>query len=228
LAHNYHYDRAYGPSMHRVLARIRDGENWRQITTEAFSGQGSFGNGAAMRAAPLGAFFSADLEAVVAQAARSAEVTHAHPEGICGAIAVAVAAAQAVRFGTSGARPSAAEFLSHIISYLPETEVRSKLCRAQSITTLSAQQFAVLVLGNGIEMSAQDTVPYALWCAAHCLDDYPEALWLAVRAGGDRDTICAIVGGVVACYVGLSGIPEAWLSRRESLPKGYLPEAHIQ
>jgi ADP-ribosylglycohydrolase len=94
--------------------------------------------------------------------------------------------------------------------------VRSKLRRAQSITSTNAQQFAVSVLGNGSESAGQ------------CLDDYPEALWLAVRAGGDRDTICAIVGGVVACYVGLSGIPEAWLSRRESLPKGYLPEAHIQ
>jgi ADP-ribosylglycohydrolase len=105
--------------------------------------------------------------------------------------------------------------------------VRSKLRRAQSITTTNAQQFAVSVLGNGREMSAQDTVPYALWCAAQCLDDYPEALWLAVRAGGDRDTICAIVGGVVASYVGLHGIPEAWLSRREPLPNWHLPEAKL-
>jgi hypothetical protein len=50
---------------------------------------------------------------------------------------------------------------------------------------------------------------------------------LAVRAGGDRDTICAIVGGVVASYVGLHGIPEAWLSRREPLPNWHLPEAKL-
>jgi hypothetical protein len=57
---------------------------------------GSFGNGAAMRVAPLGAFFADQpLEVVCNQARLSAEVTHAHAEGIAGAIAVAVAAALA-------------------------------------------------------------------------------------------------------------------------------------
>ncbi len=46
-----------------------------------FSGLGSFGNGAAMRAAPLGAWFAGDVETVIQQAILSAEVTHAHPEG---------------------------------------------------------------------------------------------------------------------------------------------------
>jgi ADP-ribosylglycohydrolase len=60
-------------------------------------GKGSFGNGAAMRAAPIGAYFADDLEAAAENARRSADVTHAHPEAICGAIAVAIAAACAWR-----------------------------------------------------------------------------------------------------------------------------------
>ncbi len=59
FAEHYSYDRAYGPSMHRVLARILDGEPWQEVAVSMFEGQGSFGNGAAMRAAPLGAFFCA-------------------------------------------------------------------------------------------------------------------------------------------------------------------------
>jgi len=63
-----------------------------------------------------------------------------------------------------------------------------------------------------------DTVPLALWCAGERLDDYEEALWLTVSALGDRDTTCAIVGGVVAAYTGAGGIPGAWLRAREPLP----------
>ena len=61
-------------------------------------------------------------------------------------------------------------------------------------------------------------MPFALWCAARHLDDDEEALGLTVSGLGDRDTTCAIVGGIVACYVGEEGIPVAWLQAREPLP----------
>ena len=54
-----------------------------------------------MRVAPLGAYFADDLEMVRAQAVLAAEVTHAHPEGIAGAVAVALAAAWACRLRES-------------------------------------------------------------------------------------------------------------------------------
>ncbi|SEK14290.1 MULTISPECIES: ADP-ribosylglycohydrolase family protein [unclassified Variovorax] len=222
LARHYDYERAYGPSMHRVLARIRAGEDWRTVTNDAFEGQGSYGNGAAMRAAPIGAFFADDSAAVAEQAALSAAVTHAHPEGIAGAVAVALAAAQACRFRMAGQRPSHAQFLGGIVEQLAQGEVRSRLVRAQSMDRVASLDFPVSVLGNGMAMSAQDTVPFALWCCGQALDNYQDALWLAVGAGGDRDTLCAIVGGVVACFVGAQGIPADWLERREVLPEWHL------
>jgi ADP-ribosylglycohydrolase len=221
LAQHYDYNRAYGPSMHRVLGRIRDGENWRQVAASTFGEQGSWGNGAAMRAAPIGAFFGPNLELAAEQAERSAEVTHSHPEGIIGAVAVAIASAEAVSLSASGTPPSLQSFLGCIIDLLPQSEVRSKLVRAQSISKPSSLQFAIAVLGNGRRLSAPDTVPFALWCCSQHMDNYSEALWLAVSAGGDRDTICAIVGGVVASFVGTSGIPETWRRSRESLPAWY-------
>jgi ADP-ribosylglycohydrolase len=222
FAERYSYDRAYGPSMHRALARIRDGEDWRAVAADGFGGQGSFGNGAAMRAAPSGAFFMDDLADVVEQAALSAEPTHMHPEGIAGAVAVALAAALAVRYRHSSRRPTHKEFINSIIDLLPASEVRSKLERAASISSASSRGFAVSILGNGVGMSAQDTVPYAIWCSSMCLDDFVEALWLAVDAGGDRDTLCAIVGSIVASYVGSEGIPDAWMRCREELPRWHL------
>jgi ADP-ribosylglycohydrolase len=220
LAHNYHYDRAYGPSMHRVLARIREGEAWRAVVSGSFGGQGSYGNGAAMRAAPIGAYFADDMTRVVEQAALSAEVTHTHPEGVAGVIAVAVAAA--VAWQSRGRALVFTEFLDAVAKHTPDSEVRSKLLRARAITQASSQWFAANTLGNGTEMAAQDTVPYALWCCAQSSDDYAEAMWLTIAAGGDRDTLCAIVGGVIAARLGAHAIPQEWVTRRETLPQWHL------
>lgn len=223
FAVRYSYDRAYGPSMHRVLARIAQGEDWREVTRSAFGGLGSFGNGAAMRAAPVGAFFHDDLARAVSEARASAEVTHAHPEAVSGAVAVSLAAAQACRFREQGDSISADVFLSGIIDRLPGGEVRSKLARGLDLHGVSSRTHASNLLGNGTTMAAQDTVPYALWCCAQSLEDYEQALWLALSAGGDRDTLCAIVGGVVACRVGIQGMPPSWLEAREPLPGWQIP-----
>ena len=68
-----------------------------------------------MRVAPLGAYFADALKTVVEQAQRSAEVTHAHPDGMAGAIAVAVAAAWAWRLRDRSAQPQRSEFLDLIL-----------------------------------------------------------------------------------------------------------------
>jgi ADP-ribosylglycohydrolase len=97
-------NRSYGPSMHRVLREIGAGRDWAAVTRGQFDGMGSWGNGAAMRVAPLGAWFAGDLDTVVTEAARSAAVTHAHPEAVAGAVAVAVAAANSSRRSPAGCR----------------------------------------------------------------------------------------------------------------------------
>ena len=50
--------RGYGRGACEILTAIRDGRPWRPVSTSAFRGMGSFGNGAAMRVAPLGAYFA--------------------------------------------------------------------------------------------------------------------------------------------------------------------------
>ena len=100
----------------------------------------------------------------------------------------------------------------------PRGEVHSQLRRARDLSDGAPVQTAVAVLGNGTGLSAQDTVPFTLWCAARHLDDYEAALWTTVSGFGDRDTTCAIVGGIVACHVGEAGIPTGWLQARELLP----------
>lgn len=195
--------RGYGPGAVVVLHRIRDGVPWREAATTAYRGEGSCGNGAAMRVAPLGAFFADDLDAVVSQAVLSAEVTHLHPEGVAGAVAVAVAAAV-----------PGPDLLDAVLDHLGDTQVRRGVVDARRLLGRSTAE-AAYELGNGSHSTAQDTVPFALWAAATHADDYRAAIVACVEAGGDMDTTAAMVGGIVACR---TGVPADWLALREPLP----------
>jgi ADP-ribosylglycohydrolase len=216
-----HYEprRGYGPAMMQWMPAVRGGVPWKTASRRLFGGQGSFGNGAAMRVAPIGAYFFGDRDAVTVHAAHSAEVTHAHAEAAAGAIAVAMAAALSTQSRLDGTRPDPREFLTQVLAYTPASEVRVGIERALELPSATSVRLAVEALGNGSRVSAQDTVPFSLWCAAHHLADYEEALWLTVSGLGDRDTTCAIVGGIVACHTGVEGIPAAWRQAREPLPE---------
>ncbi|MEI5522837.1 ADP-ribosylglycohydrolase family protein [Streptomyces brasiliscabiei] len=210
-------ERGYGPSMHGLLRGIREGADWRAVTTAQFGGQGSHGNGAAMRVAPLGAWFRDDLPLAAEQARLSALTTHAHPEAVAGAVAVAVAAALAAAHEGPDTPPRS-EFLREIAGHVPDSDVRSRLLVAANFSDRTSVRHAASVLGSGTLISAQDTVPFALWSAAGHLDDLTEALWQTVAGWGDRDTTCAIAGGVVAAHSGTAQVPDAWREAREAIP----------
>jgi len=218
FAEHYDWYRGYGPAMHGLLDRIERGDPWRAAAGELFEGRGSFGNGAAMRVAPVGGYFAEDLPRVVEHARRSAEVTHSHPEGIAGAIAVAVAAAWAWRLRGDREPVDPAGFIQHVLEHVPPGAVCEGLEYAYGLAPGTPPGTAADVLGNGSEATAQDTVPFTIWCAAQCLAEFEDALWLTAGGMGDVDTTCAIVGGIVALHTGVEGIPVAWRERREALP----------
>lgn len=190
---------------------------WRELIAAQFSGQGLFGNRAALLVAPLGAYFAGNSPRVVTQARLSATTTHTHPEAVAGAIAVAMAAALAWQYRASQQRPTCTEFLQHVLRFVPPGAVNRGLQLARELAPDTSAPTAASLLGRGSRASAQDTVPFVLWCAGQFLDDYEEALWQAASGLGDVDTICAIVGGIVVLYTGVEKIPEGWLRKRESL-----------
>ena len=208
-------DRGYGRMARRILEEIAVGTPWKEVSMQAF-GRGSFGNGAAMRVAPLGAYFSDDIHSVPELAAQSARVTHHHPEGIAGAIAVAVAAAVACDTRLRHRNDAVTSIWDASIELTPESTVRERIILARSMSSVSHQEAAV-VLGNGTEISAQDTVPFCIWNACRCLENYREAFISTVEVGGDCDTNSAIVGSIVSSYAGIGSIPDEWLRVREKL-----------
>ena len=219
FARHYDPERGYGHAMNALLTRLDTigAANWFEEAQELFNGEGSFGNGAAMRAAPVGAYFAYDLNLVVEHATLSAIATHCHPEGIAGAVAVAVAAAVAWRNRDATKRMDATGFLEAVRANTPESAVRDGIDRALALPASTTSLDAALTIGNGTRGFAQDTVPFALWSAARSLDSYEDALWETVNGGGDLDTNCSIVGGIVAMRTGAQAIPQEWLARREPL-----------
>jgi ADP-ribosylglycohydrolase len=143
----------------------------------------SWGNGAAMRV-PAVAYAFDSLPEVLAQATRSAEVTHNHPEGIRGAQATAAAVFMARRRrGKSGIRTS----LERMFGY----DLRRRLDDIRPT--------------YGFDESCQGTVPPALIAFLES-NDFEDAIRKAISLGGDADTLACITGAVAEAHYG--GVPD--------------------
>ena len=210
--------RGYGAGMiFDLFPRLQRGERWDQAAAALFDGSGSWGNGAAMRVAPLGAFFADDPDRAAEQAAKSAVVTHAHDRARDGAVAIAVAAATLCDSGFDGNLFEAA------LRHLPErSHMRVRIETADELRDETDPFEVARQVGNGAAIAAHDTVPFCLWVADRHRDDFRTAIETTVGVGGDLDTNAAIVGGMLGARVGREGIPDGWLANREPLP-GWLP-----
>ncbi|MBC6474496.1 MAG: hypothetical protein GDA48_18200 [Hormoscilla sp. GM102CHS1] len=99
---------------------------------------------------------------------------------------------------------------------MPECETYRGIEQAANIPFATDTEQVAMLLGSGMRVSAQDPVPFALWCAAQ---DYLAALWTTAIGLGDMNMNCAIVGGIVALSAG--SVPTAWIEAREPLPDDF-------
>ncbi|MFE7121960.1 ADP-ribosylglycohydrolase family protein, partial [Streptomyces sp. NPDC057654] len=147
------------------------------------------------------------------QAEISAYTTHQHREAVAGAMAVAAAASLAA----APEPPNPGGLLDAVVELVPRSAVQAGLRRARGMLDYGDANTVAAVLGCGRRTSAHDTVPFALWAAARNLDSFETAFWTTAQVGGDVDTTCAIVGGIVASAE-RGAPPAAWLERAEPLP----------
>lgn len=213
----FDFHRGYGGHAARILAMIQGGAGWRDaVKTHPLPG-GSFGNGAAMRVAPVALAFHGDAEAVAEAAERQGEVTgHSHPLGTFGARTVALAVHRALQRGDAGRPFDASGFLEEVVSQAPgEYEIAFEWI-AENLAADPGTAARVL----GTTVAASRSVPYALWCFLSSQDDPEEAVARAVNSGGDTDTLGAMTGAIAGAFRGESGWPERWLSALENGEKG--------
>ena len=134
-----------------------------------------------------------------------------------GAIAVAVAAGVASSPwddpGTVAGR-----IFDAVLLLTPASATRDGIDEARRLAPETTVAVAAKQLGTGGMVSSQDTVPFTLWCVGQHINSFVDALWTTVGGFGDRDTTCAIVGGILGGSGAL--IPDSWLTAREPLQMG--------
>jgi ADP-ribosylglycohydrolase len=210
-------ERGYGKMTRIQMRQIMAGAKWRDTAASAFGGQGSMGNGSAMRVAPLGAYFADDPEQCAEEARLSSLVTHTHREGVAGAMAAAVATATAWRLRMDEDIDRVRDFFDMVLGQTPESQVRRGILLASITSPETPVTDVARAFGNGSLVTAPDTVPFCIWMAAHHPRHFVEAIAKTICVGGDCDTNAAIVGGIVALSAGRESIPKDWLKAREPI-----------
>jgi len=211
LADGYHARRGYGQATAAAIERVQAGAGWREAGLGA-GGRTSFGNGAAVRAAPVGLLYHDDVEMLRWVAEESAAITHQHALGVEGAAlqALAVATAAACRD-----RPiSPPGFLLAIGAETGMREYRSRYeSAAQMAERTVAPERIVQKLGNG--RAALGSVVTAAYCFARCSERFEDAVALAACLGGSSHAIASMTGAMAGAYLGIAAIPAAWLDALE-------------
>ena len=206
---NYVPSRGYGRGARVILTAMEEGQDYKFLANDLFPG-GSYGNGAAMRVAPIGLLFHDNLDQVQRQARLSSLCTHTHPLGIEGAQLIALA----VSLGLRGDSFNPTEFFGHLQQRCEATEYQEKLASAAK----AESEDDLLRLGNGI--AAQDSVVTAIACFVLWPDSYEQVIANAIRLGGDTDTIAAMAGAISGAHLGVDAIPKRFLECLEDDHQG--------
>lgn len=182
----------------------RRGIPYTEAARTLFSGQGSFGNGAAMRIAPVGLFFHGSPD-LYDEARLSASVTHAHPIGMDGAAVLAWAVAQAVKLDPGEPFPFE-DFSRGLVDFArtPERQDKIALVRALIAEDVPPRN-AARRLGRTVAM--HESLPFALYAFLRHPRSFEEYLFCAILNGGDRDTLGAMACAVSGAYLGVEAIP---------------------
>ena len=189
------------------------GISYTKAAQSLFGGDGSFGNGAAMRIAPLGLFFHNSSE-IYQQACGSAEVTHAHPVGKDGAAVQARAVSRAVRLDSQEEFLSQ-EFVRSLVDFARTGDIQDKmrlLCKLIDDNVPPA--VAAKQLGQSV--AVQESMPFAIYSFVRCHRSFEDCLDCAIMHGGDRDTLGAMAGAISGAYLGVEAIPSGWRIKLEN------------
>lgn len=215
--------RGYGGGVTKSFELIVAGTAWRDAIRAVFP-DGSFGNGGAMRVAPI-ALVGGDVREVAELARRSAEVTHAHPDALHGAVCQAVAAHLALELApTEPLR--AREFVSPVRRAVPSALWEDKLDRVIELAEQEAGPAeAAAELGN--DVSAPASVPLALLAFLRHPGRPDAVLRFAIRAGGDTDTVAAMAGALAGAHSGYTALPSHAVSRLEAAQELHLYAEHL-
>jgi poly(ADP-ribose) glycohydrolase ARH3 len=198
--------RGYGLGPPKIFHMIKKGRNWDELLDRELFSEGSFGNGSAMRVAPIGLFYYDDLDELRAVAYKSSQITHSHPLAMEGAALQAYAVSLALR--------EEKDFIGKLKDFVRIDIYKRKIESIEYLLDKKHDRKSVVKeLGNGIE--AVRSVPTAIF-SFPSNRSFRESLIYSVSLGGDADTIGAMTGAIAGAFYGSSAIPEEWKEKLEN------------
>lgn len=205
-----------GRGTRSAALRLLMGVPWRESGTPAPYA----GNGAAMRAGPLGLLFS-DSAAMCHAAREQSRITHLDSRCAAGAAAVARAVGIASAYGGG-----AADFLAEVAGCAEgeDVSVAGAIRDLGGWIALAPVDAARHVHESGLDPAHMDrwrgisafVTPSVLWSLYAFLrspDDYWETVCTAIAVGGDTDTMAAIAGAISGARLGVEALPGDLVAR---------------
>lgn len=204
--------RRYGHTLSRVFRLMRNGKLGFGMIDRDLYPEGSFGNGAPMRVAPVGLLYYDDPKMLRETAYHCAGITHSHELGLEGAALQACAVALAVLAEPDGIRTT--EFLGALRMFTKPGPYQDKL---KTIVKLLGEEPApeVVAAELGIGASSVESVSVSIYSFL-ANRDFKNAVTFAVSLGGDSDTIGAMTGAIAGACYGVEGIPSQWMETVEN------------
>ncbi|ESO94966.1 hypothetical protein LOTGIDRAFT_117396 [Lottia gigantea] len=228
--------RGYGGNVITVFKLLQDPqlEDVFEPARRQFDGQGSFGNGGAMRIVPAPLFsYNKDIEFLQNLTRQITEITHSHYQAIQGTILESLAIYIALH--TDNTIPLDTDhYLQQLKKHMNTLEEEGlaqesekndkpycyKLDKMKEYLEQEEVSIDELneVLGN--DVSALGSVPAAIYSFLRSskpftdeLEDrngFEKTIIYAISMKGDTDTIASMAGAIAGAYYGIKSIPDSW------------------
>jgi len=215
-------NRAPGGTCLAGCRNFASGLGWKEAGV-----RNSKGCGAAMRAAPLGLYFTTDVAALVRLSAAQSSLTHRHLTGIASAVAAAAPVAYALREktldGMLAFTRSCVEKLDveALVAAGCDRELAEDIGAREMLAALDATEEALeeehedvcQLLGGA--WIGEEAVATALWWVIKAKGDFLDAVLRGANSSGDSDSIACIAGSIAGVLAGIEGVPADWVARVE-------------
>ncbi|XP_054258958.1 ADP-ribosylhydrolase ARH3-like isoform X2 [Macrosteles quadrilineatus] len=224
--------RGYGQNVVEVFYKLKN-EKYEDIwrpANQQFNGSGSYGNGGAMRVAPVALFFRDNYDKMIEAARQVTQLTHSNRLGVNGALLQCIAVHLSLQLPPSSLL-NVTDFSSVLMEKISdieksdkieEFEVQQPYTEKLKVMDRLLQEDVVLdeeveqMLGTSI--AALHSVPTAIYCFLRSQKPIPKiqtdcpfrrTIQYAISLGGDTDTIASMAGAIAGAYYGIDVINES-------------------
>lgn len=174
---------------------------------------GSYSNGGMIRICPIGLAFRNTKDEDLYEAARLAILSsHVNPEAIEGSFLIAKAISMGLKWDRK--EFNELEFLKTMLSLSKTAKMKERLKKEwegdKNDLVLLKSPF------DQFQIMAVDATALVFWCLCKYWKNPQECMIKCIGFGGDTDTTCCILGGILGAMFGTSWIPHRWFDDLEN------------